>query len=70
MYYTIHMKTIAEQLNELDDQYPNVITMPKDIRDKYNELSQQLICQVWDTRLKHHGSIYSHLDAGEKPGKG
>jgi len=66
--YTLHMETIVEQLNELDNQYPNVMKMPKDIREKYNRLSQQLICQVWDIRHKDHGSIHSHLKAGEKDG--
>ena len=70
MCYTLSMETIVKQLNQLDKQYPNMITMPNKIRDKYNQLSQQLICQVWDTRLEEHGSIHSHLDAGEKPGKG
>jgi len=70
MCYTLGMRTIAEQLNKLDSRYPNIMAMPKDIRDKYNRLSQQLVCQVWDARLEHHGSIHSHLQAGEKPGRG
>ena len=70
MCYTLSMDKIVEQLDQLDKQYPNVITMPNKVRDKYNQLSQQLICQVWEARRKDHGSIHSPLDAGEKPGKG
>lgn len=62
------MKTITEQLDELDEQYSNICKMPKPIREKYNRLSLELIGNVWEKRIKHHGSIHSHLKANEKDG--
>ena len=62
------MKTISEQLDEIDSQYPNIFKMPEHVRVEYNRLSVKLISDVWSNRLNHHGSIHSHLMAGEKDG--
>ena len=61
--------SLREQLDTIDAQYPNLCHMPRDVRDKYTKLSNQLVTEVWEARLADHGSIHSHLAAGEKDGQ-
>ena len=61
--------TVSERLDQIDEQYPNVFRMPKELQEEHLRLSTILVGQVWDARMKDHGSIHSHLAKGEKDGQ-
>ncbi len=55
------MKTIREQLDDIDKVYPTRGSMPVDVRELYDELNHQFVEQISDDKKNtKRGSTQFH----------